>query len=457
VNARAAVFGYLGYATDPATNRVTCRYRLDGREFTETVTFPGGGDWSRPGVDAAVRLFFLLTGISYYKAGAPPLIDLGETAVTDDERDFLRRYYLDGLGEFAHRNGLDLSDLRIEGPRLHAAPAAGYRAERPGRPLIPFGGGVDSIVSVELLREAAALDGTPFEASLFVVNRPGDRFDAIEDPALVAGLPVVRAERVIDDQVLRSRELGFLNGHVPVTAIISAIAVLAAVLEGRDAVVMSNEWSASSATLVVAGREINHQYSKSAAFEAALREVIAGSIGDGGGPAGVEYFSLLRPFTELWIAREFASHPEYFGTFRSCNRAFHIDPARRYDHWCGVCDKCAFIDLILAPYLSRDDLAAVFEREPGVLEPLENPALTESFRTLLALRPDAKPWECVGDESESRVAVRLAEERPDRAGNEVLVSLVAEAKDRHDPEPDDLLVPVSDHHIPPSYLPSALR
>ena len=33
-------------------------------------------------------------------------------------------------------------------------------------------------------------------------------------------------------------------------------AVLAAVLEGRDAVVMSNEWSASSATLEVNGRAL---------------------------------------------------------------------------------------------------------------------------------------------------------------------------------------------------------
>ena len=64
----------------------------------------------------------------------------------------------------------------------------------------------------------------------------------------MTGLPVVRAERAIDEQVLRSAELGFLNGHVPVTGIISAIGVLAAVLDGRDALVMSNEWSSSVAT-----------------------------------------------------------------------------------------------------------------------------------------------------------------------------------------------------------------
>src|SRR5439155_70696 len=77
-------------------------------------------------------------------------------------------------------------------------------------------------------------------------------------------------------QLLRSAELGFLNGHVPVTGILSAIAVLAAVLTGRDAVVMSNEWSASIPTLEFDGRPVNHQFSKSEEFESAFRGVLAG-------------------------------------------------------------------------------------------------------------------------------------------------------------------------------------
>ena len=85
----------------------------------------------------------------------------------------------------------------------------------------------------------------------------------------------MRAEREIDPQLLRSRELGFLNGHVPVTGIISAIAVLAATLDGRDAVVIANEWSASIPTLEVDGVPVNHQYSKSGTFEAAFRGVLA--------------------------------------------------------------------------------------------------------------------------------------------------------------------------------------
>ena len=111
------------------------------------------------------------------------MIDLGATAVTDGRTGVpARSYYLDGLGEFAHRNGLDLSDLQIVGPRARraAAPTA-LRPRAPGRPLVPFGGGIDSIVTVEL----AARRGV--DAALFVVNRPGDRFAAIEEPARSPG------------------------------------------------------------------------------------------------------------------------------------------------------------------------------------------------------------------------------------------------------------------------------
>ena len=185
------------------------------------------------------------------------------------------------------------------------------------------------------------------DVALFVVSRPGDRFDAIEEPAAVTGLPVVRAGREIDPQLLRSAELGFRNGHVPVTGILSAIAVLAAVLEDRDAVVMSNEWSASVPTLEYQGRPVNHQYSKSEEFEAAFRAVLAASAG-GRCP---EYFSWLRDRTELWVGQEFAKLGPYFASFRSCNKAFYTERARRFTYWCGQCDKCAFIDLILAPFV----------------------------------------------------------------------------------------------------------
>jgi UDP-N-acetyl-alpha-D-muramoyl-L-alanyl-L-glutamate epimerase len=444
---RGAVFRYEGYDVHPGAGRLTCRYSLDGRAFAEVVTFPTGDRWGDPAVDAAARWVFLLAGVSYYKTAAPPVVELPATPLRPGERAFLRDVYLDGLGEFAYRNGLDLSDLRIEAAGLSdedrdAGTQAAGAVTSGKRPLVPFGGGIDSIVTVELVRPLA-------DAALFVVSRPGDRFSAIERPAAVTGLPVVRAERAIDDQVLRSAEFGFLNGHVPVTGILSAIGVMAAVLDGRDALVMSNEWSSSVGNLDVGGRVVNHQWSKSLAFETGFRGVLGLTLG-----TAVDYFSRLRPYTELFIAERFAGLGDYHLAFQSCNRGFHIDPARRLDHWCGRCDKCAFIDLILAPFLPADRLADVF----GGHEPLADLDLLPRFEALVDTSGALKPWECVGEVNECRAAVALAAERPDRRTTPVLRALVDRLGDRL-PTPDAIEAmrhAVGEHHIPDAYATSDL-
>jgi UDP-N-acetyl-alpha-D-muramoyl-L-alanyl-L-glutamate epimerase len=446
--ARGRVFRYQGFATDPERGLLTCRYSLDGRDFAERVSLSPGPRWDTPAARAAARLVFLLAGVSYYKTAAPLVIDLGSTALTDVERAFLRDFYLQGLGEYAYKNDLDLSDLRIEAPTAPAPAEARAEAPAPpadgslGRALVPFGGGIDSIVTVEGVRRVAA------DVALFVVSRPGDRFAAIERPAEVSGLPVVRAGREIDPQLLRSAELGFRNGHVPVTGVISAIAVLAAVLDRRDVVVMSNEWSASVPTLEYRGEPVNHQYSKSAAFEAAFRDVLAAD------PAGLPgYFSALRDRTELWVGDKLAALTEYHATFRSCNKAFIIDTARRLDHWCGTCDKCCFIDLILAPFMSAEQLRAVFAADGGGGEPLDNPELEPKFESLLG--SGTKPFECVGEVNECRAAVVLAARRADRAATPLLQKLAAEINARPD-APTEAEIEAMRHPVGASFVPAAL-
>jgi hypothetical protein len=426
-----------GYDVDPATGTLACRYSLGEHRFTERFAFPGGSGWDEPAATEAARWVFLLAGVSYYKTAAPPAVELPDTPLRPGEVEFLRSFYVDGLGEFAYRNGLDLSGLRIEAPALAAAPLPPPVRMGGARPLVPFGGGIDSIVTVELVRPVA-------DPALFVVGRPGDRFAAIERPAAVTGLPVVRAERQLDAQVLRSRELGFLNGHVPVTGIISALAVLAAVLHDRDAVVMSNEWSSSVGNLLVGDRMVNHQWSKGEAFEAGFRAVLAGSLG-----GAVDYFSRLRPYSELLIAERFARLERYHRSFQSCNRGFHIDPAQRLDHWCGQCDKCCFIDLILAPFLDAATLRNVF----GGREPLDDLGLLPRFEDLVGTSGDVKPWECVGDVDECRAAVALATARPDRAASPVLQVLAARLGPDLPPPAavESLLRPRGAHFVPDAY------
>ena len=109
-------FRYDGFAIDPARSVVTCRYATGSHPFTERFTFGTGGDWDDPAVRAAVRLLYLMAGVSYYKTTAAPLIELDEPT-TPEERGFLADYYLGGLAEFSYRNGLDLRGLARVGAR----------------------------------------------------------------------------------------------------------------------------------------------------------------------------------------------------------------------------------------------------------------------------------------------------------------------------------------------------
>jgi hypothetical protein len=101
-----------------------------------------------------------------------------------------------------------------------------------------------------------------------------------------------------------------------------------------------------------------------------------------------------------------------------------------------------------------DELSAVF----GGREPLADPALRHQFRTLLGLTDDDKPFECVGDVEECRVAAVVAADRPDRAGTALLTELARDAA-AVSPGIDlrraahDLLEPMGPHHIPDDYAP----
>jgi hypothetical protein len=438
---RADRFRYDGYTVDPSRGEVRCTYSTGGHAFTERYVFEPGGNWDDPAVGAAVRILFLMAGVSYYKTTAAHVIDLGDTASSAEERAFLAQYYRHGLAEFAYRNGIDLGELSVVGPGATPSPAHRY-VPIPRRPLIPFGGGIDSIVT------ASALSGGS-DVALCIVHPPDDLFAAIEDAAAVTSLPIVRIAREIDPLVRRSDEFDFYNGHVPITAVITAAALVAAVLGGRDAVVMSNEWSASVPTLVHEGNEVNHQWSKGIEFEEGFARLVASVLGP-----DLSIFSYLRSRSELWVAREFARLTEFHGAFRSCNRSFHQDEDERLSRWCGACDKCCFIDLILAPFMSATALEVVFDGH----EPLQNPRLRDRFSVLLGLAPDAKPFECVGDVGECRTALLLAADRPDRRDTELLQSLrttVRTTTDTHD-STAEFLSPIGPHHIPERYAPPDL-
>ncbi len=423
---RAEVFRYRGLSV--GTSRLSAAYELDGRSFVEDVTLEGVGDLTAPAARAVATLWYLVAGLSYFKAGAARRVDLGDTPVGPAGRRLLAAALHDGLAEFALRNALDLDDVVIEGG---AALEPVTATLDPERVLVPFGGGIDSVVTVSALPRH-------LDRALFVVSPASGRFAALEAAAAVTGLDVVRATRVLDPAVATG-DPALWRGHVPVTAMVTLLAALAAVADGRGGVVMSNERSASVPNLVIGGREVNHQWSKSWAAERALAEALAESVGP-----TLTVASLLRDRSEIWVGRAFADLPPYHHAFRSCNRAFAQDPSRRLDHWCNECDKCLFVNLVLAPFLDRATLRGIFGGEP-----LADPARLAQLRTLVGRGVTHKPFECVGDPDESAVALRAVAVDPAWSDVAHVADLAAELDA---PSLEELLDPYGPTGVPAHWL-----
>lgn len=379
---RAERFTYVGLDVNSLT--LTGHYALDDHHFRESVTFEGVGSLETPAAIALAQLWYLIAGLSYYKAGAATSLELGTTPLGSSGRRLLEAALHDGLAEFALRNDLDLGDVTLEGG------ADVERVELPEdetRVLTPFGGGIDSVVTTMSLP-------TSLHQALFVVSPASGRFAALEATAAVTGLDVVRATRTLDPQIVRG-DPSFFNGHVPVTTMVSVLAAIAAVASGRGGVVLSNEHSSSVANLRWHDADVNHQWSKSWDAELLIAAAIAERVGD-----NLVVASYLRDRSELWVAREFSRYEQFHRVFRSCNRAFTQAREDRATQWCGQCDKCLFVNLVLAPFLARSSLREIFRSEP-----LSDKALATQLRTLVGLGDEHKPFECVGDPDESAVAL----------------------------------------------------
>ena len=451
------VFHFVRCAFDPATGVARLVYAFDGGpELTEAITIPGAPfalDAGRAeAVERALRLLHLVAGVSYYKAAVAPEIRIDGYAIDSDTAALLTAIYENGLGEFAYRNGLALRgkihfphSASIDGvlPPSTESPAAWLVAGATPSlglrhaALTAIGGGKDSLVSIEALRAAGVEQTVTWIGSSPLIAACAAR----------TGLPSLCIARQLAPQLFEYNRQGAYNGHIPVTAINSAILVLAALLHGCDQVVFSNERSASygSEILDENGRvvaEVNHQWSKGWEFENAFGAHVERHVA-----AGLHYYSLLRPLSELSVARQFARIDRYDAHFSSCNRNFHILGDRPANRWCGQCPKCHFVFLALAPFMPKPRLMGIFGRNL-----LDEPALATGFDALIEYR-DHKPFECVGEGREARAAFASLALRPawredalvERFSREIAPQLGNDV-----PRIEDLLPPSGDHRIPPS-------
>ena len=340
---------------------------------------------SDPAVAGALDVLALAASVSYLKATLPRRVEVGGRPVGPAGIAMLRALLTDGLAELALRAGLGPLAGEIDvvpATGSLGASAAGAAPRAHDGLLVSVGGGKDSALTLAL----AARNDPDVLAVAINPRAPMER------TAAWAGVGLVRVERQLDRSLLELNARGAINGHVPITAIVMAATVVAATLLGRGTVLVSNERSADAATRDVDGWQVNHQYSKTAAFHALLDAALEEA------GATTRVVSFLRPLSELAIARGVAQEDGLAAAVTSCNAAFALDGPG--DGWCGRCDKCRFVQLALAPFTERAQLV----RDLG-FDALGDPEQVEGFAAMLD--PDTKPFECVGTVQEVQLALDL--------------------------------------------------
>ena len=115
------------------------------------------------------------------------------------------------------------------------------------------------------------------------------------------------------------------------------------------------------------------------------------------------YFSLLRPMSELQIAENFVKINKYKNVFASCNKNFKIVKNQEPQRWCCDCDKCRFVFLIFAPFFSKQEMLEIFGENL-----LNNEKHLDGYLELCGLSK-YKPFECVGEVEESITAFYMLE------------------------------------------------
>ncbi len=360
--------------------------------------------------------------VSYWKAACCKNVIIECGCLSDEQVSFWKKLYFNGLSEFFYRNGIETD---MDSFMNITSSGEKYEAEEinlMGKNIIPVGGGKDSAVTAELMSDRR------LDNFFFTVNDQKARTETVK-AAGYNETGIIRTYRTISPELLELNKLGFLNGHTPFSAIVAFLSAYCAYLIGANYIVLSNESSANDANLI--GAEVNHQYSKSFEFESDFVNYLDKYV-----VKGIGYFSLLRAFNELQIAKEFAAFPKYFKEFRSCNRG------SKTNVWCGECAKCLFVYSILSPFIKPETLEEIFGKNM-----LDDETLKADFDGLTGISP-VKPFECVGTADEVCFALSKTIEKYKKAGRPLPALLDYFDKSGKKPERNVLKEFNSENNIP---------
>lgn len=320
--------------------------------------------------------------ISYWKCTCSKNVIIKAGYINEEQINWFKKLYFHGLGELFYTNKITpnydnfmeitcvIDEETFEIPNYNGI----------GN-LIPIGGGKDSNVTLELLKNDY------LNNNAFIINPK----EVTLNCAKIAGYQqekIITIKRNIDKKLIELNNKGYINGHTPFSAIVAFTSYICAFINNKKYIVLSNESSANESN--VYGTKINHQYSKTYEFENDFNEYTKKYF-----KINIKYFSLLRPLSEYQIGMLFSHYEKYHNIFKSCNIGSKSTPWK----WCCNCPKCLFVYTILSPFLYKEKLINIFEKDL-----FDNKELLNTFIDLTGYGKN-KPFECVGTYKEVRYAI----------------------------------------------------
>ncbi|MFH0854416.1 MAG: UDP-N-acetylmuramoyl-L-alanine--D-glutamate ligase [bacterium] len=412
------IFEYNSYKVEPEKGEITFKYAAKfstGKvmDFIDIVQFPFSIEIKNndANLDKLLQTLHIILGISYYKLYIPPKIKLSKP-LSKEQAEFFNIVYKKGLGEFCYKNKIDperIAKFPIAKFKkqpifhIHAIEKSPlpplYKRGESSPILLGIAGGKDSIVAGELLMSAGE------KITGFIVDT-NENMEIPEKISKIMGIKTLKIRHILDEKIYQNLPDTY-KGHIPFSAIVGALGLLAAYLCDYQYVAVANEYSANFGNLRYKGMKVNHQWSKTSEFEELFQKYIKKFISD-----DIKYFSLLRPFYEIRVVEMFSKYKKYFPYFTSCNENFKrrnisapLPEGLENNFWCGKCPKCVFVFTILSAFLPKSELVRIFGKNL-----YDEKNLAPIFKDLLGLGK-LKPFDCVGTFEEMRMAFIKASEK----------------------------------------------
>ena len=325
----------------------------------------------------------LIELISYWKCTCSPQVIIECGNINSNQIEWFKKLYFYGLGENFYVNGIQakMQDfMQIECKIKENSLKYKHINSNLEGVLIPIGGGKDSCVTMELLKD--------IDKKYCIMVNPKKVSVKCSEIAGFKEENTIIIKRQIDKKIIELNKKGFLNGHTPFSSMLAFATYAVSYLLGIKYIALSNESSANESNVL--GQNINHQYSKSYEFENDFKNYCAKYL-----DKNIEYFSFLRPLNELQIAGLFSKYEEYHKVFKSCN----VGSKSEEWEWCQKCPKCLFVYIMLSSFLSESELINIFGANL-----YEKEELLETFLEL-AGKANVKPFECVGTFEEVNYAI----------------------------------------------------